>query len=100
MAHAYISQSAVASSIDQGSVPGPTLFYLYVNDLPRESCPNCSIEQFADDIQASKQTFTPDDRVILQKSLDTLYIKAEKHMISIYRSTNAFICKSAIVTIL
>ena len=49
-----------------------------MNDLP-EACPNCSIEQFVDDTKVSKQIFTPYDRVILQKSLDTQCVWADKH---------------------
>ena len=47
-------QTAVASGVIQESLLGPTLFTFYVNDLPA-ACPDCFIEQFADDTKTNKQ---------------------------------------------
>ena len=65
------NQTAVTSSIIQGSVLGPTLLILYVNDLPA-ACPDFSIEQFADDTKASKQIVMQQGKVVLQRSLYAL----------------------------
>ena len=43
-----------------------------------KACPNCSIDQFADDTKANKQIVTPYDKVILQKSLYALCVWADK----------------------
>ena len=71
-------QSAVTSGVIQGSVLGPTLFTFYVNDLPT-ACPDCTIEQFADDTKASRQIVTPHDRVRLQQSVNGLCDWADQH---------------------
>jgi hypothetical protein len=76
------SPSAVTSGVIQGSVLGPTLFTLYVSDLPAV-CPDCSIGQYADDTKASRQITSPHDRVILQSSLNALCSWAEQHELAL-----------------
>lgn len=78
----FSSPSAVTSGVIQGSVLGPTLFALYVSDLPT-ACPDCSIGQYADDTKASRQITKPHDRVMLQGSLNALCSWAEQHELAL-----------------
>ena len=60
----------VISGVPQGSVLGPILFLIYVNDIPEMV--NCSIKMFADDTKLFRTVKSIDDFNILQNDLDTL----------------------------
>ena len=51
----------VCSGVPQGSVLGPLLFLLYINDLP-DVCKNSSLKMFADDSKVYFKCGTPSDR--------------------------------------
>ena len=62
------TSSYVTGGVIQGSVLGPLLFTMYINDLPAQ-CPDCEIKLFPDDVKAYKRVRSASDRTALQASL-------------------------------
>ena len=61
----------VISGIPQGSVLGPTLFVLFINDLSR-------VALFADDTKVFREIQSDEDREKLQQDIDELLIWSKK----------------------
>ena len=68
------SKSPVTSGIPQGSVLGPMLFVIYINDLPEVVDKNSYVYLFADDTKVFRQIKSHEDRDLLQKDIDNLKI--------------------------
>lgn len=60
----------VTSGIPQGSVLGPILFVIYINDMP--DCVAATAYLFADDAKLYKEIKSPEDSNSLQRDLDSL----------------------------
>ena len=69
----------VISGIPQGSVLGPLLFVLYINDLPDSVQSNILL--FADDTKIFRQVSTAEDAEILQNDIDALNQWSEKWLL-------------------
>ena len=64
------------SGVPQGSVLGPMLFLLYINDINHAI--TSQIKLFADDGVLDRYISNQNDQVILQNYLDTITSLAEK----------------------
>ena len=62
--------SQVTSGVPQGSVLGPTLFIIYVNDLP--DCVQSYMGIFADDTKIYRPIISPTDYNILQSDINSV----------------------------
>ena len=68
----------VSSSVPQGSVLGPILFVIYINDIDDEATAIDLIRKFADDTKVAKVIRNKDDADKLQHCLDKLYNWSKK----------------------
>ena len=76
MNDSYFDWVKVQSGVPQGSVLGPMLFVVYINDLPA-AIPGGRVNLFADDAKLGKTINTVEDDSALQKSLDKMLAWSE-----------------------
>jgi hypothetical protein len=78
------SWASIFSGIPQGSVLGPILFVIFINDLP--DVVNSSVKIFADDTKLFRPLSSSEDEVILQQDLDSLMAWSQKWQLGFNRS--------------
>ncbi len=66
------SSSEVLSGVPQGTVIGPLLFLIYINDIVRDISSSTSVRLFADDCLMYRQIKSTEDQHQLQADLDQL----------------------------
>jgi hypothetical protein len=68
----YSTWAEVLSGVPQGSVLGPILFLIFINDLDDDAMFIELLKKFADDTKLGHTATTPEDRETLQLALDNL----------------------------
>ena len=89
---AFSDWLAVLSGIPQGSVLGPFLFVLYINDLPDNI--RSEVFMFADDTKVFREIRDDTDRATLQADLDELQTWSTKWLLKFHPDK----CKTMTVT--
>jgi len=82
----------VTSGIPQGSVLGPILFVIYINDMPQSV--KSKIYLFADDTKIYTDIKTSQDQTMLQEDLQSLYNWSETWLLKFHPDK----CKSVTIT--
>ena len=75
-------KAPVTSGIPQGSVLGPLLFVIYINDLPEVV--DSFVYLFADDTKVFRQIHTDRDKKILQMYINNLLIWSSKWLLKFH----------------
>lgn len=70
----YSDWSPVTSGVPQGTILGPILYLIYINDMP--DVVKWTIKLFADDTKIYRELTDPNDALTLQSVLDSLAIWA------------------------
>ena len=72
----------VVSGVPQGSVLGPLLFIIYIDDVTSKISPSSAISLFADDIALIRCIRSPADYTVLQSDITaiTISIESEGHL--------------------
>ena len=65
--------SSVQSGVPQGSIVGPLLFVLFINDITSKISVNTNIALYADDTKIWRNIHSINDNISLQTDIDSLF---------------------------
>ena len=82
----------VTSGIPQGSVLGPMLFVIYINDLPETVDKDSYIYLFADDAKVFRHIKSEEDRIQLQKDINSLLDWSKKWLLLFHPDKCVHMC--------
>ena len=74
--------ATVSSGIPQGSILGPILFVIHINDLPEVV--KCGTYLFADDTKIFRQITTKEDAPQLQSDINSLEQWSQKWLLTFH----------------
>jgi hypothetical protein len=81
--YCFSTQCAVISGVPQGSVLGPLLFIVFINDIDTVCCGKTVLQLFADDAKLYSNINIDNSCLTLQQSLDSLVRWAKEWQLSI-----------------
>ena len=84
----------VTSGVPQGSILGPTLFVLFLNDITEKIDAKTNVLMYADDTKIWREISSEDDHHVLQRDIDSLLDWAIKNCMKFHPSK----CKSLMVS--
>ena len=74
----------VNSGVPQGSIVGPLLFVLFINDISENISPGTSIALYADDTKIWREIHSKQDNDILQQDIKSLELWATKNLMKFH----------------
>ena len=78
----------VLSGVPQGSIIGPILFVLFINDLPQGINSDTNLALYADDTKIWRKITSDQDLNFLQKDIDYLFEWSQENKMNFHPKIN------------